>query len=82
MNAQEYFDSLPSHFVKITPEAIVRNWLVGQYAVANHPETVLNSNRKGFSITEVKIINDRIKVRGENTCWFDQDLIKIDICPI
>ena len=92
MSAQERFDSLPDHFVHMTVEGIVANWLVGQWAVANHPQTVLNPHACGFVVKEVKIepcYNDeqekrfphgRIYVRGENTCWFSPELYKIDIC--
>ena len=54
MSAQERFDALPSHYVHMTVEAVVENWLKGQWAVANHPTTVLNP-QDGFTVTEVKI---------------------------
>lgn len=82
MNSQEYFDSLPSHYVNVNAESIVRYWLVGQEAVANHPETGINPNREGFTITEVKLDGGRIYVRGDNTCWFREELIKVNISPI
>ncbi len=87
MNAQERFDALPDHYVQVNVEAIVKNWLIGQWAVANHPESVLNSNIDGFKIIDVEIKHrddhphGSIYVRGENTCWFAQGLYKINICP-
>lgn len=86
MSAQEEFDALPSHFVKVSVESIVYNWLAGRWAYPNHPATVCNPNGvKGFKITEVKIEPDgdlpfgRIFVRGENTMWFGQNSFKVDV---
>lgn len=79
MTAQERFDNLPNHYVPISTEAIVKHWLKGQTASANHPITPLNPGER-FTIHDVKIEDGRIYVRGKNTMWFAQELIKVDVC--
>ena len=85
-SAWDKFEALPDHWVKMDVEAIVSNWLIGKYAKVNHPETVLNPDGDGFTITEVKISIDedldfgRIFVRGKETMWFGQNSFKIDVC--
>jgi hypothetical protein len=78
VSAQEDFDNLPQQFQAVDTESIVKYWLKGQLASANHPITVLNPD-KYFTITDVRVTEGRIYVRGENTMWFSQSLIKVDV---
>lgn len=87
MNTQERFDNLPNQFQSIDVRSVVSYWLKGQYASANHPTTSLNPTEY-FVISEVKVEEDRetgigqIYVRGKETMWFHQDMIKIDVVGI
>jgi hypothetical protein len=84
-SAWDKFQELPDQYRKMDVEAIVRNWLVGQYAVTCHPSQE-DGVSVAFTITEVKIEPDndlpfgRIFVRGEETLWFGQNSFKINVC--
>lgn len=56
------------------------SFLIGLTVAANHPITCLNPN-KFFKIHEVRIENDKLYVRGENTMWFHADLITLQFNP-
>jgi hypothetical protein len=78
--SQDYFDSLPEHYINVTVEAIVRNWLIGQWVVVNCPVTDDEPYRT-IDVKEAKIEAGRIFIRGENTDWFGEESFKINICP-
>ena len=54
--------------------------LVGQFAKADHPITVLNP-KEIFEITNVKVLmrskGPVIFVRGEDTMWFSESMFKL-----
>ncbi|MDO8611127.1 MAG: hypothetical protein Q7R95_11430 [bacterium] len=52
------------------------HFLIGTQVKADHPITVLNPEET-FKIKEVSIDNNILYVRGENTMWFAQGLIKL-----
>ncbi|GGE18512.1 hypothetical protein GCM10011390_42110 [Aureimonas endophytica] len=47
---------------------------VGDEVRADHPITVLNPTQT-FIVYERRFKDDRVSVRGENTCWFDLGMI-------
>lgn len=49
-------------------------WLIGLEVRADHPITCLNPEPT-FKISEVKIENDKLYVRGEQTMWFHGGMI-------
>jgi len=61
---------------KLTIENLART-LIGKTAKADHPITCLNPNET-FTIIEVRTEADHISVRGENTCWFGQNLVSVE----
>lgn len=50
----------------------IASLLIGKEAKALHPITCLNPSLT-FSIFDAKIVDNRILVRGEETCWWGQD---------
>lgn len=54
----------------------ILNFLVGKTAKSLHPITLLNPSET-FIITECKISNDTLYIRGEDTCWFEQGMIRL-----
>lgn len=76
--AQERFDNVGPEFQPISVEAIVKYWLKDQWVTVNHPITVMNPDGY-FSVAEVKIEDGRIYIRGENTMWFSEELVKVYI---
>jgi hypothetical protein len=56
------------------------HFLIGCEVESTHPITVLNPT-KTFIVKEVLVEHDIIFVRGENTCWFGQTMIKCISAP-
>ena len=52
--------------------------LIGKRAKAYHPITCLNPT-EFFEIRFVKIENDKVFCRGENTCWFGENMLTVEI---
>lgn len=49
-------------------------FLIGLKVSSSHPITCLNPT-KYFKIKEINIENNKLYVRGENTMWFEADMI-------
>ena len=63
--------------MKLTLDALVAS-LIGREAKANHPITCLNPTET-FIITEAKVENGAIVVRGTDTCWWGEGAV--DLLP-
>lgn len=46
----------------------------GAKVKSSHPRTVINPD-EFFHVISVRVEGDRVYVRGENTCWFNADMI-------
>lgn len=54
----------------------LKQLMIGKTAKANHPITCLNPTET-FIIVDVKVNDNTIFVRGENTCWFGSNSYEI-----
>jgi len=61
----------------LTLDNLVKN-LIGMQACANHPISVANPD-KYFKIYDAKLEDGKIIVRGEDTIWFGEELVTIDM---
>jgi hypothetical protein len=60
----------------MTKENSILRFLIGKLAIPDHPATCLNPNgRNGFLISEAKLHEARILLRGADTMWFGQSMI-------
>jgi hypothetical protein len=59
----------------LTLDNLVKS-IVGRRAKAQHPITVVNPD-EFFTISDVKIENYKIYVRGENTIWFGEGMVEL-----